>query len=222
MGKFQDLTGQKFGRLTVIKRAENSKTKQTRWLCKCDCGKTKIILSNSLKSGKTISCGCLHNDLLKQRLSKHQKTKTRLYKVWLRMKARCYNAKVKEYNLYGGRGIEVCNEWKNNYMSFYNWALSNGYDENAKYKECTIDRIDVNGNYEPSNCRWVNSTIQSKNKRINFLVTYKNETHCLKDWSEILNINYSVLHKRLKYLKWSVEKSFECKTNLNSGKGGSK
>lgn len=211
MGKFQDLTGQKFGRLTVIKRVENSRSKQIRWLCQCDCGNRKVILGNSLKTGKTLSCGCLHNSLLIERTSIHKKSKTRLYGVWLRMKARCYNPKVKEYTLYGGRGIKICDEWKNNYISFYNWAMSNGYDEKAKYKQCTIDRIDVNGNYEPSNCRWVNSIIQSKNKRSNFLVTYKNETHCLKDWSEILNIDYSVLHKRLKYLKWPVEKSFEYK-----------
>lgn len=206
MGKFKDLTGQKFGRLTVIKKVENNKQGQIKWLCECDCGNSAVVLGGSLKNGATQSCGCLFKEILIKRNSKHKKTNTRLYRIWSRMKACCYNKNVKGYKNYGGRGIKVCDEWLNDFMSFYNWAINNGYKE-----DLTIDRIDVNSDYCPNNCRWTTKVEQQRNTTKNIFITYSGETHCLKEWSEILNIDYSKLHKRIHYLNWSIEKAFEWK-----------
>ena len=141
----------------------------------------------------------------------HSKRHTRLYRIWLQMKNRCYNIKTERYDDYGGRGITVCDEWKNDFMSFYNWSMLNGYADNL-----TIDRIENDGNYEPSNCRWVTVKIQNRNSRKCNMITYKGETHCLKEWSEILGLPYGALKDRKKY-GWSIERMFE--TPVRSHKG---
>lgn len=133
----------------------------------------------------------------------HGKRHTRLYGIWLQMKNRCFNAKTKRYKDYGGRGITVCDEWRNDFQSFYNWSISNGYDDTL-----TIDRKDNSGNYEPSNCRWVTVKEQNRNSRQCDMITYKGETHCLKEWSEILGLSYVALKNRKKY-GWSIERMFE-------------
>lgn len=125
------------------------------------------------------------------------------------MKDRCYNIKSHAYNCYGGRGIEICDEWKNNIVSFYNWAINNGYKDNL-----TIDRINVNGNYEPNNCRWVNSSIQANNRRYHKWITYNNETHNLTEWSKLLGINRQTLNKRL-LIGWSIEKAFTTPVDMS-------
>ena len=204
MAEASNLIGQKFGRLTVIARAENNKRGQTRWLCKCECGNEKIVGAYLLKSGQTKSCGCLKKEKFTHK--KHGLRYTRIYKLWLSIKQRCYNPKELVYKHYGGRGIAMCEEWKNNFMSFHDWAFANGYDENVKRGECTIDRIDTNGNYEPSNCRWVTQKEQANNKRNNVLLTYKGNTHTAQQWAEILDIKYITLITRLKR-GWSVEKT---------------
>ena len=167
MGKIVDLTRQKFGRLIVIEKAGHSKGNRLQWLCKCDCGNFKITTSSDLKSGKVRSCGCLRKEttskMAKSRSKsriKHNKSNTRIYRIWSTMKQRCYNSKCFSYKWYGKKGIKICDEWKNNFIFFYNWAIDNGYKENL-----SIDRIDVNGNYEPSNCRWITIREQQKNKR---------------------------------------------------------
>ena len=164
MGKVKDLTNKRFGRLEVIRREKNENYRAT-WLCKCDCGNKKIISSTHLISGLTKSCGCLGKENRTKSRAKHHKTNTKLYYVWKGMKQRCYNPNNKYYYNYGGRGITICDKWKDDFEEFYKWSVKNGYVENALHKSCTIDRINNDGNYEPSNCRWVDMKIQSNNRR---------------------------------------------------------
>lgn len=186
---FEDLTGKRFGKLVVKKRADNQ-NKRTMWLCRCDCGEETIVEAYSLKTGNTSSCGCLkfesHN-------ATHSLSKTRLYGIYSKMKGRCYNSNDPAYKWYGGRGISICEEWLNNFESFYGWAINNGYSE-----ELSIDRIDVNGNYEPCNCRWATITIQANNRRNTKFLIYHNETKSIAEWSRITGIKYSTIVNRLK------------------------
>lgn len=168
--KVIDLTGRRFGRLTVLKQAGTSPSGERRWLCHCDCGKELTVFAGNLRRGRTQSCGCYHKDVLSKgqygKLSKkHGGKGTRLYQIWKGMKSRCYCKTSASYCYYGARGIAVCDEWLHDYTKFRDWALSHGYDESAPRGACTIDRIDVNGDYEPSNCRWVDMAEQNKNKR---------------------------------------------------------
>ena len=158
-----DLTGQKFGRLFVIKRNGSNDRKRALWLCQCECGNKVTVIGDLLRNGHVRSCGCLRPEIItKHGYAKHSQV-DRLYRVWRAMKTRCNNPNRKEYKYYGGRGITICDEW-NNYETFREWALKNGYDENAEWGVYTLDRIDSNGNYEPSNCRWISIEEQQRNK----------------------------------------------------------
>ena len=169
-----DLTGKRFGRLVVLEQAEYHIDKKGRkirmWKCKCDCGNETIVRHGGLQSGKTTSCGCFHKEIVGSLNRTHGLSANcgRLYPLWKSIKYRCYNINSKDYANYGGRGIVMCNEWKNDFLAFHDWAIANGYKEEKTDKGLnilTIDRIDVNGNYEPSNCRFVTNDVQAKNKR---------------------------------------------------------
>lgn len=158
----KDLSGKTFGMLYVVDYAGKGK-----WHCRCSCGGTKTVKTNHLKCGSVISCGCIgttHQGLSNRT---HGESKTRLFHLWCSMKSRCFNKTATEFEHYGGRGISVCDEWKDSFVAFRDWAYQNGYDPDLPSKECTLDRIDVNGNYTPDNCRWVSMSEQLKNKRPN-------------------------------------------------------
>ena len=207
MAKFEDLTGQKFGRWTVIKQAERNERRHIYWLCKCECGNEARVTTGSLKSGNSKSCGCLRTEKTIKRSTIHGLRNTRLNYIWRGMKNRCYNPNSKKYPIYGGRGIIVCDEWKNNFKSFYNWAKNNGYKENL-----TIDRINVNGNYEPSNCRWATAKEQANNRTNSHVLTFNNETHTLSEWSRITGICRLTLFTRLKR-GWSIKRALTIPVN---------
>ena len=161
------MIGKRFGRLTVIESGGVSKNRKLMWICRCDCGNTtKPIVGSNLRSGTTKSCGCLRIDISTAEANYNNIQYSRLYNVWHNMKQRCYYKKYKQFSDYGGRGITVCDEWRTDFSTFKDWAYANGYDENAEYGKCTLDRIDNDGNYCPENCRWVPMAVQNKNRRI--------------------------------------------------------
>lgn len=143
----------------------------------------------------------------KNNYEKHGLTNTRLYNVWQNIKRRCYTKTNPSYKYYGGCGIKMCKEWHKSFCAFYEWAMENGYNEHASKGTCTIDRINFNGDYEPSNCRWISMKEQTINRRANRFIEYNGEIHCLVEWVRILGFNYSTLLYRLRR-GWSVEKAF--------------
>lgn len=191
--RFQDLTGSTFGMLSVLRFHGKDKYSHNLWLCKCQCGKTTIVETRALKTGKTKSCGCLANKLTAERNTTHGDAKSRLYGIYAKMKWRCLNPKCHVYRLYGGRGITICDEWKNSFEAFRNWAVSNGYDVTL-----TIDRVDVNGNYEPNNCRWVTQVLQNQNRRNTIELTFNGETKPLSVWCKECGIKYITAYHKLK------------------------
>lgn len=198
----EDLTGKKFGKLTVLSYAY-VKNHYRFWECQCDCGNEKhsFVSTHDLKSSNTKSCGCINKERNKNTMGHSH---DRLYDIWRWMKVRCYDKNNKHYKDYGGRGIIICDEWLNDvngYYNFYNWAI-NRQDYN---KNMTIDRIDVNGNYEPSNCRWVTMTTQARNRRKTIYYTYNNETKSLAEWCELYNMPYQRVYSRINYNGYTFE-----------------
>lgn len=190
-----DMVGLKFGRLKVIAFSHTNKWREKVWKCKCDCGSYTEVSTAKLKSGNTTSCGCYRKECVERGLTRkydisayNKKKATRLYKCWQDMKARCSNPKNKRYKNYGGKGVVVCNEWANSYETFQKWALNNDYSD-----ELTLDRINVNGNYEPSNCRWATTEIQANNKTNCRYIEFQGKKQSLAQWCRELNLNYGTI-----------------------------
>jgi hypothetical protein len=194
MSKRIEMLGKKFGKLTVIEESSQRKGNAICWVCRCDCGNiTKPLNGTLLRSGQVKSCGCLVIEGNKARNTKHGCRKTRLYSIWANMKRRCYGVHASGYERYGGRGITVCKEWKNDFQAFYDWAMSHGYSDGL-----TIDRIDVNGNYEPSNCRWETLQNQQRNRRNTILIEDNGELKTVLQLSQEKGISKDILYRRYK------------------------
>lgn len=260
MGKCRDLTGQKFGRLTVLRRAPNTKQGKAAWFCRCDCGATSVatrshliggntkscgcahpkkrldltgrtygrltviapadsiggmtmwrclcqcgaevaVRTSSLRAGNTNSCGCLKNDSIRAISTIHGLSSWRIYKIWTGMKSRCSNPNNSHFSNYGGRGIAVCQEW-GSFEAFYDWALTNGYQD-----DLTIERLDVNKNYEPVNCAWIPKSQQSYNTRSNRLIGCNGTVKTIHRWSKETGLPAGTIRARIDKLGWSIERA---------------
>lgn len=188
-----DLISRRFGRLTVIGiegvHTTPCGTKRRMWRCRCDCGKESVVAENNLKNGSTKSCGCWKANGLRQYNTKHGGSNDRLYGIWKNMKRRCNSKNDKRYDTYGGKGIKVCNEWNDSYQSFKDWAYANGYNDSAEFQECTLDRIDNNGDYEPNNCRWVDKVVQANNTSKNHYIEFNGTKMTIAEFARIMKIS---------------------------------
>lgn len=190
----RDLTNQRFGRQIAIKCVGVNKWRNAMWLCLCDCGKEHIVSSGKLVQGKSMSCGCLANDLHIQQFQKHGITtggKPRTFIIWCGMKARCYNEKAISFKAYGGRGVKMCAEWLT-FENFHNWALGNGYADGLQ-----IDRIDNGGNYCPENCQWISQIQNLKKHSLIRHIEICGQTKCVSEWCRVLHIPKSTAYKYL-------------------------
>lgn len=192
MSKFIDMEGQKYNRWTVL-RFDSIRDNTAFWLCKCECGTIRVVSGVSLRNNDSKSCGCILKDTCTKKIN--GLSKTRINRIYHNIKYRCNNSSSPSYKNYGGRGIKICDEWldkHNGFLNFYNWSINNGYKE-----DLTIDRIDVNGNYEPSNCRWIPLTEQFYNKTDNVFYIVNNQKKCLSELCKEYNMPYQTVRKRL-------------------------
>lgn len=205
MPPFRNRIGEKHGRLTVLDYDETSRGRNARWICQCDCGKIVTVYGHTLESGHTKSCGCLKLEMLAKRSTIHGdsgKNKSKLYTTYHNMMQRTHNKNSPDYRFY--KNVEVCDEWASSYLVFKEWALNNGYEDGL-----TLDRIDVYGNYEPSNCRWVTWDVQHNNTRSNKMLEYNGEVKSMADWCRELDLPYYTIRSRINILKWDAKTAFE-------------
>jgi hypothetical protein len=202
-GEKNELLNKKFNRLTILEFLGSNKKGQVFCKCRCDCGCIIPVNVAHLKNGNTKSCGCYKREITVERNKKdaHPHRKTRLYRIWKRMHQRCYEMQCDDYKDYGAKGVVICNEW-HEYYNFHNWAISHGYADNL-----TIDRIEVTGIYQPSNCRWATILEQARNKRNNHFITFRGHTKTLSEWCYIFRIESSKVRYRLSH-NWPLEKAF--------------
>lgn len=186
---------EKYGRLLIIRPIVMPDDDRKRFLCRCDCGTETVVFAENLYSGHTRSCGCLKREIIKDGAHKtHGLSNTRIYRIWKGMRKRCRNPNDSNYSRYGGRGIHVCcPEWDSDFLSFYCWAMENGYNDSL-----SIDRIDNNRGYYPDNCQWSNDSEQANNRRNNHMVTIDGESHSIVEWSKIVGISTVLIYKRIR------------------------
>lgn len=193
MTRVKDLTGMRFGRLVVVELIGKTANGKYQWKCKCDCGNYTIVKGNSLTTGHTKSCGCLEKETKREVNTIHGLRRCPLYKVWLNMKDRCHNPNNSHFKYYGGKGIAVCSEWKEDFKLFYDWMINNGYE-----KGMSIDRIDNSLEYSPDNCRIVPFNKQSSNRTTNYAIMYEGIPYTVAELSKLLNVKSSTLYSRLR------------------------
>ena len=197
MTRREDLTGRRFGRLTVVEFYGYDRRGRTQWLCKCDCGNTKVVRAFDLKGGKVVSCGCYWKERLVEYNTKHNMCNThpKLYHEHYTMIKRCYDKNCNNYSRYGARGIKVCDRWRDDIHNFYDDVSILPHFEEDGY---SLDRIDNDGDYTPDNVRWATNREQNLNRRNTISFEYNGETRTLIEWSEIFNIPYNILYQRVK------------------------
>lgn len=208
----QDISGQRFGRLVAIKQVKNEHAgRAAMFLFKCDCGNYITTRASAVRSGHTKSCGCLQKEKTSVRANKHGGVGTRLYSVYKDFLERCFNPASLNYKNYGARNITVCNEWlgEHGFENFREWAYANGYDETAPRGQLTIDRINVDGNYEPSNCRWADMITQANNTTRNVRYDLNGKSYTIAELARLFNIKYQTLYYRLRKYGWSVKEAVE-------------
>lgn len=198
-----DLTGQRFGRLVVQSFSHKDKHRHIMWNCLCDCGNTVIANTHTLISGDSQSCGCLRKEVSAHHATTHGLRHTELYHVWALMIQRISNPNCIGYSNYGGRGITVCDEWRNDFRVFYDWAISHGYQ-----KGLSIDRMDVNGNYCPGNCRWATRKEQANNTRKTVWIEYDGQLMTITEAAERYNIPRSLVAGRIQR-GWTDQEAIE-------------
>lgn len=211
MNNSQEYLGKRYGRLKIIGFEHAPRpNRKWMWVCECDCGTRKVLSPGDVKNGKVRSCGCLHNECAKERATKFKHSVyeyKRLYSIYNGIKKRCYNRNELRYKDYGARGIVMCDEWLNprdGFDRFAEWALSNGYDDTL-----TIERIDVNGDYAPYNCKWITLVEQSRNKRCTKWVEYKGERIQLIVLCQRENVCYDTVHDRIYHRGWELERAIK-------------
>lgn len=202
----KDITGKKYGRLTVVRPAFKDGRGEWHWECLCDCGNYKTVTGNKLRSGNTQSCGCLQKESRGTGRITHHMTNSRIYTIWLNMKARCFNPKAASYPNYGARGITVCDEWRNSFEEFHRWAEDSGYSDGL-----SLERKDVNGNYEPSNCSWITPYEQHLNRTDSHKLSAFGETHTIQEWAEKTGLKYDTIERRVNQYGWSIEDALSIK-----------
>lgn len=200
--KLIDIAGQRFGRLMVTFRIAGTVNIKGGWLCTCVCGTQKKVSGSDLRAGKTTSCGCFHKEVVSKQFSTHGQSGHPLHTVWSGMKARCYNIKDEFYSHYGGRGIVVCREWKDDFGAFYGWAISNGWQKGLE-----IDRENNDLGYEPSNCRFVTGRVNVYNRSNTLKVIYKGEEMTLLDLETLSGIPSNRLYQRIHVYGWAAERA---------------
>lgn len=195
--KYKDIAGNRYFRLVALHRAEKTdKRNHVYWVCQCDCGNMITVRKDSLESGHAKSCGCYLKEMYDARRNSEKETLSKLYEAWVNMRSRCNSPSNVAYANYGGRGISVCKEWDTSYAAFKKWSLDNGFSDSLLGHQLSIDRIDVDGNYEPSNCRWTDSETQNYNKRCTVRVNVFGENLTLKEISEKYHIPLRVVRTR--------------------------
>lgn len=189
MPKKVEMVGMTFNKLTVLEQSATSENKKLHYRCACECGSLSIVDGAALRSGNTKSCGCHRKAVSSDKAFKHGYVGTKTYGVWESIKKRCLDTKNRSYKNYGGRGITICDEWKNNFLSFLK-------DMGEAPEKCVIDRIDNDKSYEPGNCRWITQKENCRNKRNNIYLTFSGEKRLLVEWAEIFQVSESLFRKR--------------------------